>query len=244
MLVDDHSALLLTDPLRALASALDRQALSHLFGRLAAREQLVIKMAYLDGRANREIAAALGVSISTVRRNLRSALSKLEAGRQSAGRWISAALVLPFVYALIRGVKAYRVITPHPSALIMGAGTVTAAAVTLAVIAPAALAPVHDPGQASKPPSVISGPVFNSAPERGSLPPTADAKGGPPEAMPITKSAAVPETRPTARRPLGEASAGCHGNPTSAPPAVPVASRSAHPTQAPVTHPTAGGCRT
>src|SRR5439155_21782048 len=35
---------------------------------------------------------------------------------------------------------------------------------------------------------------------------------------------------------------GCHGNPTSAPPPVPVGSPTGHPTGAPVTHPTAGGC--
>ena len=39
-----------------------------------------------------------------------------------------------------------------------------------------------------------------------------------------------------------QGSHGCHGNPTSAPPPVPVGSPTGHPTGAPVTHPTAGGC--
>src|SRR5439155_1576805 len=38
-------------------------------------------------------------------------------------------------------------------------------------------------------------------------------------------------------------SLGCHGNPTSAPPPVPVGPRGDHPSGAPVTHPGPGGCK-
>jgi len=40
----------------------------------------------------------------------------------------------------------------------------------------------------------------------------------------------------------GDSKEGCGGNPTNAPPAVPVGPRAGHPSGAPVTHPSAGGC--
>src|SRR4029077_14045733 len=52
---------------QALGSALDRHTVRSGMTELSPDERKVITLAYLEGRTNREIAAILGVSVSTVR---------------------------------------------------------------------------------------------------------------------------------------------------------------------------------
>jgi len=90
---------------QALASALDRHTVRGGMAELSAEERQVITLAYLEGRTNREIAAMLGVSVSTVRRRLWVALKRLEAYIGRTRSWVSAVLVLGAGYVVERTSK-------------------------------------------------------------------------------------------------------------------------------------------
>src|SRR4029077_20973911 len=63
---------------QTLAAALHRHTVRDRLAQLSAAERRVITLAYLEGQTNREIAAMLGVSVSTVRRRLMVALEHLD----------------------------------------------------------------------------------------------------------------------------------------------------------------------
>jgi RNA polymerase sigma factor (sigma-70 family) len=75
---DRRSAIPTAGAWRELASALQRHTLHSALTRLSAAERQVVTLAYLEGRTNRQIAATLGVSVSTVRRRLWLALEHLD----------------------------------------------------------------------------------------------------------------------------------------------------------------------
>lgn len=76
------------------ASALRRHTLHAAIAQLSALERNVVSLAYLEGHTNREIATALGLSVTTVRRRLRIALGRLQAYLASSGAWLASILLL------------------------------------------------------------------------------------------------------------------------------------------------------
>ncbi len=243
---DGRHAATTHDLWRGLVSALQRHTVHSALAQLSEGERQVLIWAYLEGHTNRQIAAMLSVSVSTVRRRLSIALEKLENHVRRAGTWVSSIALLGLTYVVKRTGSIERLGSAARSAgwpslvALTAAGTMTAAAVGIAVI---------NPGQAGvQPPSSlsISGlSPFSSLANRTS-PLTGQGPSGPSTtstgtAQPAGAVRASGQTGHSAD-PTANTDPGCDGNPTSAPPTVPVGSRTGHPAGAPVTHPTAGGC--
>jgi predicted DNA-binding protein (UPF0251 family) len=219
---------------------------------LSAEERRVIGLAYLEGHTNREIAAILGVSVSTVQRRLLGALKRLDAYISRTGTWLSAILLLGAAYAVDRTAKLGRWANTdwtHKVATTAAVSVVTAAAIGLTAISPDSTRP---PSR-STPPPIAAGPIAAGPSVSAPLSPAQLPDPGPaqtarivapdrPRAVDpiVTLLSQVPvaETQPATDS--DHPNKGCHGNPTSAPPHVPVGSRTSHP---PVSHPSAGGCR-
>jgi DNA-binding CsgD family transcriptional regulator len=254
LVIGDREGPNASDHLHRLAAALHRHTVRGGLERLNPEERRLITLAYLEGRTNRQIASAMGVSVSTVRRRLGAAVERLDAYISRSGAWLSALVVLAASYAMVHAAKLGR----SGSGLVGSAdrahklaATFTAGAMAMAAIgvlglssdsaipeksAPAATSPFIFPAIAST--QLASGPAIPQtvvpAQARDFVLPV-KARGDRPE--PIAKVAAPLPTDG------GHANHGCGGNPTSAPPPVPVGPRGSHPSGAPVTHPTAGGCR-
>jgi Sigma-70, region 4 len=241
---------------QALASALDRHTVRGGMAELSAEERRVITLAYLEGRTNGEIALMLGVSVSTVRRRLWFGLKRLEAYVSRTRSWVSAVLVLGAGYVLERTVKLGHTLGAdwaHKVASTAAVGAVAVAAIGLTAISPDSIMPhastsVAAAGLASmqgvgdpvlpedisnvRPAPIQIARVVTSNQEHSAIP-TA-------EVIPLVH---ITQSKPGDGDGSGHPNRGCHGNPTSAPPPVPVGSPTHHPAGAPVTHPTAGGCR-
>jgi hypothetical protein len=106
--------------------------------RLSAAERQVVTLAYLEGRTNRQIAATLGVSVSTVRRRLWLALEHLDEYVRRTGTWVSSILLLGLVYVIDRSARLGRFANPagatdwtHRLAATVAVGAVTAAGISL-----------------------------------------------------------------------------------------------------------------
>ncbi len=128
---------------RGLVSALQRHTVHSDLAQLSAEERRVITLAYLEGRTNRQIAATLGVSVSTVRRRLWAALARLDECARRTGTWISSALLFGLAYVIARAAKQGRLSDTvglagwsHRLAATLAAGSVTAAAVGLVAASP------------------------------------------------------------------------------------------------------------
>ena len=98
-------------------------------------------LAYLQGRTNRQIAAMLGVSVSTVRRRLWVALEHLDQHVRRTGTWLSAILLLGLAYLTARAAQLGRSAGaaasadwPHKLAAGVAVGTLAAAGVGLVVV--------------------------------------------------------------------------------------------------------------
>ncbi|HVC77746.1 MAG TPA: sigma factor-like helix-turn-helix DNA-binding protein [Candidatus Micrarchaeaceae archaeon] len=254
-----HAKQLLADDLRthhgsagewqALASALDRHTIRGGMAELSPEERRVVTLAYLEGRTNREIAAILGVSVSTVRRRLWVALKRLDAYVSRTKNWLSAMVLLGAGYLVAQAHRLDRFAAtdwPQKVASTVAISAVAAAAVALTAVVPDSAGPTRSPATAlapalagapslglPQPTALLSTPesVDTSSLQTADHPAGADPTVGvhPPASTAITPP-------PTGSHP----NRGCHGNPTSAAPPVPVG-RHAH--GAPVSHPTAGGCR-
>jgi DNA-directed RNA polymerase specialized sigma24 family protein len=125
---------------RDLGSALERHTIHNGLTHLSPEEREVVNLAYLEGRSNPQIAATLGVSVSTVRRRLWLALDHLDEYVRRTGTWVSAILLLGLVYAIDRSTRLVRWASavpsadwPHKLAAAVAVGTVTAAGVGLVV---------------------------------------------------------------------------------------------------------------
>ncbi len=123
---------------RDLGSALQRHTIHNGLTHLSPEEREVVNLAYLEGRSNPQIAATLGVSVSTVRRRLWLALDHLDEYVRRTGTWVSAILLLGLVYAIDRSTRLGRWVSavpsadwPHKLAAAVAVGTVTAAGVGL-----------------------------------------------------------------------------------------------------------------
>jgi DNA-binding CsgD family transcriptional regulator len=260
MLADDASATENSQPWRDLASALRRQAISQGLHQLGPRAKEVVRLAYLEGRTNREIAARLGVSISTVQRRLRAALGDMEAFLRRSGGALSTWIVLTagqFADRHIRAGRQWRS-SAHGMHSVLATGVAAVAvASTVAIVslapAPATSSPAPRGPQATAPPALPDGATPASAvgtvdttspPLAGlSVPALAEVDSAAVSGAARDEAPAGPgSAKPTAVGARHE-NLGCDGNPTSAPPEVPVGPRQDHVPRAPVSHPGAGGCR-
>ena len=251
LLADDHRASQdAPGEWQALASALDRHTVRGGMTELSPEERSVITLAYLEGRSNREIASIMGLSVSTVRRRLWIALKRLDAYISRTGTWLSALMLLGVGYAIARFHKLERAANAdwtHKVASTVAVATVTAVTIGLTAVTPdsrgstVASTPAPAPMIAASPgvglpasPALLSS--LDSAHTSTMLP--ADRSTGAGGAVRVKPRPPANETQPVTRS--HHPNRGCHGNPTSAPPPVPVGR---HANGSPVTHPSAGGCR-
>jgi Sigma-70, region 4 len=233
---------------QALAAALHRHTVRGGLSELGPEQRRVITLAYLEGRTNREIAAMLGVSVTTVRRRLWIALGLLEAYIGRTGIWLSALILVAATAALRPAVRVGQWVTSAAGstdrvqrvASTLTAGAMSAAVLGIVAFTSDSIAPQRSPGAATAQ-SVARTSV--GAPNLASIDsPTTQPSSTQPniEVAGITTSATTHVSEGTAAAGAPQHDNGCDGNPTSAPPPVPVGS---HGTGSPVTHPGAGGCR-
>ena len=247
MLVSDQNATQNgSERWQALAAALHRHTVRGGLSELGPEHRRVITLAYLEGRTNREIAAMLGVSVTTVRRRLWIALGLLEAYIGRTGVWLSALILVAATSALRPATRIGHWVTTAAGSTDRAqrvASTLTAGAMSAAVLGIVAFTsdsttPQKSPGAANAQSAVQTG---VSAPNVASI----DSQTTQPlEPNIVVASTTAPATTPDSDGtvPAGgrHNNNGCDGNPTSAPPPVPVRSLG---TGSPVTHPDAGGCR-
>lgn len=230
---------------QTLAAALQRHTVRDGLARLSAAERQIITLAYLEGHSNREIAAMLGVSVSTVRRRLLLSLEHLDTFLRRSGAWLAALALAALAYVnghLARGARwatsPAATDRAHLVAATLAVGALGVAAVGFVALNKPAAPSVHSP-TAVRPvvhlttgvPSLPAGPLTVSA----ALPPITAAGGH--------GAAKIASNLSTADSGSTGPSRGCHGNPTSAPPQHPVGPPSQHPTGPPVIHPGPGGCK-
>ena len=252
LIVDSREPQGASDQWHKLAAAFHRQTIRGGLAQLSPEERRLVTLAYLEGRTNRQIATAMGVSISTVQRRLGVALERLEAYISRSGAWLSSVVLVVAGYAAVRAAALGRSTASfigtaahaQKVAATLAVGALSAAAVGLVGVIPDSAAP--ESTQAATSPFIV--PATESAQILGSGPdaprPGMPAQHRPDAATGSGGNAEAPalETTPPVTVAL-RSSNGCHGNPTNAPPPVPVGSEGAHRTGSPVTHPTAGGCR-
>ncbi|HLZ96026.1 MAG TPA: sigma-70 family RNA polymerase sigma factor [Candidatus Dormibacteraeota bacterium] len=225
-----------------MVSALQRHTAFSGLTRLDDADRRLLTLAYLEGHSNREIAAMLDISVRTVGRRLTKALERFEKGVLWTGTWISALVLVFLAYVSQRAGLAWRTVDTtlrgpgqHAALVLAAAGAAGALVVGLVVTTHGPVIPARP----STPAAVRMVPLALHAPTGA---PTGahsiiDGNAGVAVTLISVTSAAAASSSGASAGP-----AGCGGNPTDAPPSLPVASRGAHPTGAPVTHPAAGGC--
>ena len=216
-----------------LVSALQRHTVHGELAQLPKEDRHILSLAYLSGLTNREIAAMLNISVSTVSRRMTVALSKLEDSMRRAGVWFSA-LVLAGLAVYARWTSALRGTRWPGTVAMVAAGSVAAVAIGVVVAPPASTTTLASPPQTARSlPLVLQG-------ELGTTPgsTTTDSVNTAPD---IDRG----KGNPTSASNQGSDSSsnfGCHGNPTGAPPNTPVGPRGMGPHRPPVNPPGAGGC--
>lgn len=213
-----------------LISALQRHTVHGELAQLPKEDRELLALAYLNGHTNREIAAMLEVSVSTVRRRLSLALARLEESMRRAGSWVSL-LALGAVALYTRMAHSARTTRWPSTVAVVAAGTATAVTIGVVAVDPF-------PSQASTPSSRATQPLA-ALPAVDGPAPFLTTTGQ----TPTTPGAQVVSATRHLSTLSSDANAvvGCHGNPTSAPPPVPVGARGTQ-AGAPVTHPGKGGC--
>jgi len=219
-----------------LVSALQRHTVHGELAHLSQDDRQILSLAYLSGHTNREISAMLHISVSTVSRRLSAALARLEESMRRAGVWIT-------VLALL-GLAAYERLAHYvrnsrwPSTVaLVAAGTATTVAITFVVAPPVASGATRPATVAQRTESiqaVLPRGVQPAAILVSDQPVTVALDG-------IVGKADNP-SRHDASQLIVTASRICRGNPTSAPPPVPVGPLGTPPIGLPVTHPGPGGC--
>jgi hypothetical protein len=228
---------------QTLAAALHRHTVRDGLARLGAAERRIITLAYLEGHTNREIAAMLGVSVSTVRRRLLVALEHLDTFLRRSGAWIATLALAALAYVNGHAVRGARWAgspavgdRAHLVAATLTVGALGVAAVGFVTLDRPAAPSAHTP-TAARPIVPITGlPGF----PRGPLTVSAAIRPNP---APATAGGEIKAAPSTGETPSVAPSGGCHGNPTDAPPPRPVGSRTDHPSGPPVTHPRPGDCK-
>jgi DNA-binding CsgD family transcriptional regulator len=231
---------------QTLTAALGRHTVQGGLSKLSPEERRVITLAYLEGRTNRQIAAMLGVSVTTVRRRLLGAVERLDAYISHTGTGLLV-FVLAVATFVVSHTTRHRITSAISSAdkverlvATLSVGAVTAAAIGIVSL-------TSPPASPSKAPPAASARLIHTN-ELG-LQPLAPTE---PQTVPMLSAPTKPVAGGASKtyqdltgtsQSAGPRHNGCDGNPTSAPPRVPVGSPSGHPTGAPVTHPGAGGCK-
>jgi sigma-70-like protein len=241
LVVDPASRPTASDGWHSTTSALQRHTVGGALSELDPQHRRVITLAYLEGQSNRQIAATLGVSVTTVRRRLWKALERLEMYVSAAGAWLAALLVGFSVYVLSRLARLNdSADTVQRVAATVTVGVLAAAAVGVVTVIPSTTAPRHGSPKAAAP--VAPGlqvifPLTSISTPQGIV--QAAAQLVPGNAKKGGADASKPDLTVGGG---GGSSNGCHGNLTGAAPAVPVGSRTFHPTGPPV-NPIKGGCK-
>ena len=229
---------------QSMTAALQRHTISGALSELEPEHRRVIQLAYLEGQSNRQIADAMGVSVTTVKRRLLKALERLELFISAAGAWLAAIMVAFGAYLATR---VARVVGPEDTQRVASAAaavTLAAAAVGIVTFMPDSASPRH------------AAPVTSRAPlSAGQTVPAADIQSGGPVAptqdQPATSNGHVKgssgqsagDTQAGGGSTVSHGSNGCHGNPTGAPPHTPVGPRTGHQVGPPVNPPGKGGCK-
>jgi RNA polymerase sigma factor (sigma-70 family) len=245
-----------TDHWHKLAAAIHRHTLQGGLGQLSPDERRLVTLAYLDGLTNKEIAKALGVSVSTIHRRLAAALETLESYISRSGAWLSAVVLALAGGASLRASRlgrssvdfASKADWPQKVAATLAAGVFATAVLGVVSVTPDSATPRSPAGSAKHLvlPTIESvQPLVSSptAPQTVALAQDRPAIAAFHVAKPDSHGVASSPVTTVAPHPVAaHKHEGCDGNPTSAPPRVPVASKEGHPTGSPVTHPTEGGC--
>jgi sigma-70-like protein len=210
---------------------------------MSPEDKEVLTLAYLQGLTNSQIADRLSVSASTVRRRLSVALSRLEERARRSGAWISSIVTAAILQIADQVAKVGRVASAiRPADWSTGlTGALTAGA--LVAVGVGLLVPDHHA-------STIDRTRAPAAARIGGLPQGVKQLAKSPSVLspgfPIKTAVAAGRQSNGADATSASSSSdpdkGCGGNPTSAPPVVPVGPRTGLLTRAPVTHPSAGGC--
>lgn len=229
---------------QTLAAALQRHTVRDGLARLSAAERRVITLAYLEGHTNREIAAMLGVSVSTVRRRLQVALEHLDIFLRRSGAWLAALALAALAYMngqMARGARWAG--SPVGDRAQLVAATLAVGALGVAVVGFVALPKPAAPNAGSATAIAPNFHVMTGVPPHASGPLTVAAN-----VVPETAAGVIVATKAGSNggntQNGGPTTNGCQGNPTNAPPSLPIASPDHHPTGPPVTHPGPGGCKT
>jgi DNA-binding CsgD family transcriptional regulator len=227
-----------------LLSALHLHTIQTTLAALREREREVLRMAYLEGRSNREIAAILSVSPATARRRISSALAVVEAQIRRTGTRVSAILVLLGLWAagharaVGRSVSALRATPAGNVVLLTTAGAAASVVVAGAVIANPGAAGDRSTGRTST--TVTAGAPFLLWAPSSDQPSTGTSVTSPGTTGREKGNGTAAGTSGSAN---GALDPGCDGNPTNAPPVTPVGPRGSHPAPgSPVSHPGRGGC--
>ena len=220
---------------QALASALNRHTVTGGLSELTPQQRHVITLAYLEGQTNKQIAAALGVSVTTARRRLWGALQRLEAYITGVGVWLTAFAVAVGIYASAQSVRVVRLVAGMDRMQKVGA-TLAAGAVAAGAVGIVALHPATSiPARAAAPPVV--GAQAGLLPTLVALTPPIKDVGW----HNISGQAAnVISIHIAPAKTKDNKGIGCHGNPTGAPPVTPDRSHGSGP---PITPPGRGGCK-
>ena len=225
-------------------SALQRHTVGGALSEMEPEHRRVITLAYLEGRTNREIAATLGVSVTTARRRLWAALERLEAIVSAAGAWLVAALVGFSVYLLARLAR----LTETMDKTERVAATITAGALAAAAVGIVTVIPDNPTTKRHGVPAApaVQAPLgtFIVTPDSDTVTPgseqsTSDATGGQGANAHLKDSAPAGQTNSGGP---SNAANGCHGNPTGAPAQTPVGPLQGH-LGPPVNPPGKGGCK-
>ncbi|TMF04624.1 MAG: RNA polymerase sigma factor [Chloroflexi bacterium] len=214
-------------------SALQRHTVGGALSELEPEHRRVITLAYLEGQTNRQIAATLGVSVTTARRRLWAALERLELYVSAAGAWLAGLLVGFSVYVLSRLAKLTEPAnTAQRVAATVTVGALAAAAVGVIYVLPSISAPLHASPKAAAP----------AAPGFQVIFPAANISAPHSVAQPDQQVLGNAVKKADAATGTNHSSNGCHGNLTGAAPTVPVGRHGYHPAGPPV-NPLKGGCK-
>src|SRR5260370_17157051 len=207
---------------QALEAALHRHTVRGGLSELGPDQRRVITLAYLEGRTNREIAAMLGVSVTTVRRRLWIALGLLEAYIGRTGVWLSALILVAAASALRPATRVGHWVTNAAGSTDRAqrlAATLTAGAMSAAVLGVVGFTadsttPQKSPGPArpqsftqttcpAPPAPLITSRTSHPLP----IPPNIEVAG-------TTAPATTPVSEGTAPAGVLHPNNGCAGNPT------------------------------
>jgi RNA polymerase sigma factor (sigma-70 family) len=166
-------------PWKDFSSAMVRQSVDEALNELPPDHRQVVKLAYIGGLSNREIAQRLGLSVGGVQRRLRQALARIseqvEHGRNASRR---------AVFGLLAWLSANRLVQALHRAPVIGGNHLVRTAIVLAVAAAAgsalavhqalpggpAVGRPHASASASAAPITVTVPHSSAAPVAPNLP--------------------------------------------------------------------------